>query len=882
MDVSRCSADDKVDGDWNANVESWIQGLNDSSYRKRRDSFLKLCDRSIPLDAWLEKETKSGDRYRSTVATWLKRMRRSTGSIVERSEMLRDYEALRNMDESVLERCMADGQWERLLELVALLEPNIRIELLRRHNQLQGIIDQAWKSNNESFVPKLLDLVLQPNERVSANRLWRSIRMPEEWKVSQNSDLTSVKIFEFEADGDVDAAVSLAKKASMRNLIEPMLIRSNGWEEWLKLDRRRTPIISDANIDQQQVGILLLLGRLDEANEKMDKILASPDASQFENGNAVLLLALGRMEEFDACIEFQSGDALFNALRAQGHVQKAFKAIGLNDLSVGAVEAWLKAHGDSKQKVKRDLDPLKKFSELALADYADLFFQIGFNQQGELIDSYIVERIQERELGEGSVSWNTLIDHWLISNERAKAVYYWKSYIVRNPVSRSKPKLSSEQGEGPFETLYSDFPQSAQLIFEHLLSLAENQFNKTVETKDIDRKKMAVELAIDQMELLHVGRLPANWSGRQSLSDMRKAVVLKSPDGQGISTSLMIELAKLFDSLGETLLAIETLEMCSGDSRVNHPKSQYLIRIGQLDAACDLLIEESLSNASDIELLIDCTEALERVGRFSELDRHRIRALSSVVNDWTSQSLRTILTLPENKLIQFLIEQRWRRDRFNDGIDINAVRLLRRQFDDMAKNDLSQAKEAADYSRIEALVWIKLLWPQPDKDIGLLLSIFGDVFQSLILEAVEAQDRDLADKLIHIAFRCKPQDIDMPIVVVPFAERIFGKQQADEWFDLYYQPMLKHLEEFPDDSLIGNNTAWLAASCNRHLEKAQSLASHVTASHVDATYLDTLAEVEYRLGNVARAVELSELCLKLDPKDKQHRAQLKRFRAGKP
>ena len=99
---------------------------------------------------------------------------------------------------------------------------------------------------------------------------------------------------------------------------------------------------------------------------------------------------------------------------------------------------------------------------------------------------------------------------------------------------------------------------------------------------------------------------------------------------------------------------------------------------------------------------------------------------------------------------------------------------------------------------------------------------------------------------------------------------------------LYYRPLLRHLDEFPNDSLIGNNTAWLAASCNRHLEKAKSIASQVVVSHPDATYLDTLAEIEYRLGNVESATALSTRCLQMEPKNKQHRKQLKRFRAGNP
>jgi hypothetical protein len=74
-------------------VEGLIQGLSDSSYRTRRESFLKLCDRSIPLDDWLEAETKSGDKQRAALAISLKRLRRTSGSLSERVAMIQDFES---------------------------------------------------------------------------------------------------------------------------------------------------------------------------------------------------------------------------------------------------------------------------------------------------------------------------------------------------------------------------------------------------------------------------------------------------------------------------------------------------------------------------------------------------------------------------------------------------------------------------------------------------------------------------------------------------------------------------------------------------------------------------------------------------------------------
>jgi hypothetical protein len=47
-----------------------------------------------------------------------------------------------------------------------------------------------------------------------------------------------------------------------------------------------------------------------------------------------------------------------------------------------------------------------------------------------------------------------------------------------------------------------------------------------------------------------------------------------------------------------------------------------------------------------------------------------------------------------------------------------------------------------------------------------------------------------------------------------------------------------------------------------------------------AGYLDTLAEVHFRRGDAAKAVEFAQRCLELDPRNTNYQQQLERFRAG--
>ncbi len=870
-------------------VEGLIQGLSDSSYRTRRESFLKLCDRSIPLDDWLEAETKSGDKQRAALATSLKRLRRTSGSLSERAAMMQDFETLRALSDSndnkvdVLKRYMAEGRWEGLIELLSLLEPAVRTELLREDGLLQSIIGRAWKSENESIVPRLLDMVFMPTERIHANRLWKSMGMPAEWSVSQSQSLPSVKITELEADGQIDEAILLAEKSSLRNLVEPMLIRSNLWDRWLTLDRRRTPISSLQNLEHQRAAMLLLLGRLDEANAELEKILEGPEALKPSSGSAVLLLALGRTTELEAYVSEQPELNSFQLMRSIGDIHGAFRHIGLEGTSFDEVAAWLKTKAYLKRHVNEPLEGERILKELQLADYADMFFQVGLIEQGNLIDLHLVERMQKTEKSDGAKTsaWLPLFKRWLIMNEREKAVFQWKEFLARN----SKPRLKSKAGlqyeseseeDGLFELFYlSTFPNAAPLMYEYLFSNALGiELERNTEQEDgnagVGRRK-AIGQAIDQMEELHAGRLPADWDSKRSLVALRSAIYSSAVVQLKATEMVLTELASLFDLLGETELAVETLEIGTLNSRANQTKADLLVRLGKLDEACEIYIDEFQKDSSDLGLLIKCTETLEKVGRISERDRYRLQGLS------TFTSHQFLMSVLQNELAIQMAEQLWQRYKVDESVIV-----LSRQFSELAKTDLSQAKKAANYSRVEALLRVKQQWPDERADAADLLQDFGNAFQSLILEAISNNDRELADKLLRVAFRCQPQDIDLPIVIIPVAERIFGKELADEWFHLFYQPLLKHLEEFPNDALIGNNTAWLAALCNRNLEQAKMLASKVTASYPEATYLDTLAEIEYRLGNVERAIELSEKCLRMEPKNKQHRKQLKRFRAGNP
>ena len=125
----------------------------------------------------------------------------------------------------------------------------------------------------------------------------------------------------------------------------------------------------------------------------------------------------------------------------------------------------------------------------------------------------------------------------------------------------------------------------------------------------------------------------------------------------------------------------------------------------------------------------------------------------------------------------------------------------------------------------------------------------------------------------------QPHDIETVVQCYPRLIEAGQTALAEEVFTTYDLAMQKHIARWPNDSTALNNLAWMYAKCDRKLDAALRLARHASdsAPH-SAVYLDTLAEVEFRLGHTSRALELTKQCICLDPRESHYRENLVRFR----
>jgi tetratricopeptide (TPR) repeat protein len=85
-----------------------------------------------------------------------------------------------------------------------------------------------------------------------------------------------------------------------------------------------------------------------------------------------------------------------------------------------------------------------------------------------------------------------------------------------------------------------------------------------------------------------------------------------------------------------------------------------------------------------------------------------------------------------------------------------------------------------------------------------------------------------------------------------------------------------------DDADLLNNLAWFCATADLFLNEALQAAERAVALEPDAAYmLDTLAEVQFRLGMIDEAIITGERAMELDPESTYYKEQLDRFKAAR-
>lgn len=155
------------------------------------------------------------------------------------------------------------------------------------------------------------------------------------------------------------------------------------------------------------------------------------------------------------------------------------------------------------------------------------------------------------------------------------------------------------------------------------------------------------------------------------------------------------------------------------------------------------------------------------------------------------------------------------------------------------------------------------------------------VVQVRIKQLLAEKKYDEALVQIRASLEVLPGNIEILIAAIPALDRAGKKKEADELFAGVAGRLEKGAEAYPNSGFLHNSYAWLAVNCRRELDKAQQHAQKaVSLSPKGADYLDTLAEIYFRKGEVAKATETMKKCIELDPGHAYFQKQLARFAKG--
>ena len=104
-------------------------------------------------------------------------------------------------------------------------------------------------------------------------------------------------------------------------------------------------------------------------------------------------------------------------------------------------------------------------------------------------------------------------------------------------------------------------------------------------------------------------------------------------------------------------------------------------------------------------------------------------------------------------------------------------------------------------------------------------------------------------------------------------------KEADQVYQAIENYYIRTLKDYPDSPSTRNNFAWLSTVSNRNLESARRHVSvAVKVRPYVENYWDTVAELEFLLGNPKQAFEASRRCVQLSPARFYYRKQKERFR----
>lgn len=671
-------------------------------------------------------------------------------------------------------------------------------------------------------------------------------------------------------------------------------------------------------------------GRVEIADQLLNAI-GDPGLEMTDVEGITLALAVaGRPDEAIAILEKRMPDEAFATYWVQEKIIPAFRVLGMKvsensdanasnePIELEVVEAWLNRElAKEVRNSEEDISRTKK-----LAEVGSLLARIGKPDHARLVDDAVVLWATDPNSHGNSAKsdanfsrhdtsdddqrsrWKVVIRTWLLHHRRPLALEQFQTLV--------EDSVSEELQQAVLDELYPTitFPNLTPIVWEVLMAFSsERNGNRIQASKDLERFAW--------------GLAPEDWSGRWDVGGFARIAsrILPKSKRELSESELPYQLARLAIEHSRYDLAQQWIEALLPNAIVEKTKRSLASLPSVYETNFQYTRDELRTNG-----LTDYLQILQEIYE-AKKDLLRLQAVTAILHKAEpdvgsmiyradcirrlgNRELATDLdqlakTIPLTPEIMYGVQQRLDQSKLYSAyasvskatslsmsISHPNYWFLSSQWFYAQQRIIDQDREQPKLSEAEMLqtlqdglhsgrlhLWSRLnAYPIRVPDFHYCLFIIERLHRLEARLAIDSGDWKSANEAIEKCWRANPDQIETLLEVIPVARLKFEPEKVESWIRLYADPLEKHLKLFPDDTLVGNNVAWLYANLDYRLERAKQLSTRVTEILVDDhMYLDTLGEVEFRLGNRSRAIEIARQCQQLAPREAHYHRQLRRY-----
>lgn len=919
-----------------------IKELGSPVYRERQAAFLRIWRfaeggrRKAGL-ALIEAATHSLDIDVAASARWLQVLMSLSASPSEASELIEELLLIRSGDAQTVLRLARNHRWDHLLAMLDVLSTEDRARLLSESESINGpratVLGLAWSDHEEHRIPALVDHLWGLPEAIDARLLWNSLGL-QDWATQtpdtafSPSERVLWEITQDEINKRIPHAVEWARTHGREDLATSILLENGFWNQAIPKFATQVPPVGSITTGQTavqaaRVALILQWSGDHKQSQRWIETIGLPGPNKVDVDGAMLALSLcGRTDAVLSIAEKRDPDRAYSYLLRQGRIEEAFHSIGIERFDEEAIQHWI------NQIIKKN--PLDKQADAEItermASVGCLLSRLGAKDLGRIVDQAAVQwattangdhvsgtlnqRASTAEISRDR--WRILAKTWTTQHRRSLALSQLKQLL--------REGIDAELRIAFFDSLYG--PRESSDL--HLLA------TPIILWLYEQRGKDDWPQAVDDLEQLLAGSEPTAWPKnwkRDGFPVLGRSLLEQNAMESGDS-ELPILLAKLALIHGRTDLFKEWL--CSNaepkfrewmnsffntstnlwgtpidPTPIPHASFERLeilaeMLIDQRDYHRAMVVFEQLLqlNPERLDYSLRLSNCLRLMGETELSNQIRIQKLSIPLS--VEEVPGIIVELEKEQLYSDAIlllkhaltrKQNRRTDDWVLSLQLSLLQHARLTPEHIASNsevslDIEEQRTllaaAIDDDRRQMLARLQSV-PNRVFPLEYAWEAVESYHRFLARVAIIDGDFDAADQAIRACHAISPDGIEAPIELIPIAEKAFGADKIEAWIELYASPLEKHLQRWPHDTLIGNNLAWFLANVDRRLDRALELSRHVAELLPrDAVYLDTLAEVEFRLGNIDKAIELESFCQKLTPLEPHHQKQIHRFLKAKP